>query len=75
MNLVNGHNHNDPVVDKFRDSGIVLGDYTHVFVDPVNKRPTPFSKDWIPKLENLLLKWYLIVLVFSYHAFKYFYII
>ena len=56
MNIVNGHNYSDPVVDKFTDSGIVLGDYTHVFVDPVNKRPTPFSKDWIPKLEKLLLK-------------------
>ena len=56
VNPVNGHNYTDPVVDKFEDKGLVLGDYAHVFVDPDSKRPTPLEKDWILSLENLLIR-------------------
>eukprot|EP00088_Acartia_fossae_P032704 TRINITY_DN3345_c0_g1_i8.p1 TRINITY_DN3345_c0_g1~~TRINITY_DN3345_c0_g1_i8.p1 ORF type:complete len:201 (+),score=24.89 TRINITY_DN3345_c0_g1_i8:24-626(+) len=56
VNLVNGHEHTDPLLDKFGERGLVLGDYAHVFVDPETKRPTPMNQEWIPDLKKLLIR-------------------
>ena len=56
MNLVSGHEFTDPIVDKFADKCLVLGDYKHVFVDPETRKPTPFKQEWIPGLQKLLIR-------------------
>nr|ALS04503.1 putative uncharacterized protein LOC101670138 [Acartia pacifica] len=56
LNLVTGHKGSDPEVGRFAERGLVLGEYTHVFVDPHNKRPTPVRKEWTQKLEKLLIR-------------------
>lgn len=54
FNLVKGYKAGDPIIDRFGDTGLVLGEYTHVWVDPKTKRPMKMNKHWVEEFSKLL---------------------
>jgi len=53
---VQGHDKDDPILDKLDDLTITTGNSTHVFVDPGSGRPTPIPGQWREGLQRLMLE-------------------
>jgi len=53
--LVQGHDKDDPVLDKVDELTVTTGSSTHVFVDPATGKPTPIPDAWREGLQRLML--------------------
>ena len=53
---VQGHDKDDPILDKLDDLTITTGNSTHVFVDPGSGKPTPIPGQWREGLQRLMLE-------------------
>lgn len=54
VDLVIGHNFDDPVMDLVQEKALVTGSSTHVLVDPVSRRTVRISAEWREKFKCLL---------------------